>query len=516
MLTSHYGPRSERRDDVPPRNNNESEREWRARIRESMTMKISVWTRSPSPPPRHGKSARDQSQRTNGGGRSQPSGSNNSKHVNTDKYGRDVSKSSHRSDINDRHSVTKTDERDESIPARQSSRDEKRSRDEPRKRRRDSPPPSDAESSSSGSDNSSSSNSSSNSDSDSSSSSNSSSSNSTSSSEIRRRRKHKKSASSKHTSRTKHHSSSKSRRVEKKRKRDTNTKRRKSSSRRSKHANSDNSDSSNSGTASDSDSESGADRKSADKRRSSKASATKRLKTSDGKAVAVDHNNETAAAASSSDGDGRPLPATTTTATIGSAVAGGSGFTEYEEEEAASFRKDVQGIAAGASRGRDGMYGVGSVEDDDDDDDDNAVIGPAPMVKPQSYASDKQISYGGALLPGEGQALAAYVQQNMRIPRRGEIGWKGEEIDALENQGFVMSGSRHARMNAVRLRKENQVYSAEEKRALALITFEEKQQQDNKIVGEFRSMLKKQLGEKQDPSAAAVDGDATTTAAAAD
>lgn len=68
-----------------------------------------------------------------------------------------------------------------------------------------------------------------------------------------------------------------------------------------------------------------------------------------------------------------------------------------------------------------------------------------------------QISYGGALLPGEGAAIAQYVQQNMRIPRRGEIGWQGEEIDALENQGFVMSGSRHARMNAVRLRKENQV-----------------------------------------------------------
>ena len=57
--------------------------------------------------------------------------------------------------------------------------------------------------------------------------------------------------------------------------------------------------------------------------------------------------------------------------------------------------------------------------------------------------------------------------------------------------GFVMSGSRHARMNAIRLRKENQVYSAEEKRALALITFEEKQQKENKIFGDFRSMLTK-------------------------
>jgi hypothetical protein len=99
------------------------------------------------------------------------------------------------------------------------------------------------------------------------------------------------------------------------------------------------------------------------------------------------------------------------------------------------------------------------------------------------------MQYGGALLPGEGAAIAQFVQQNLRIPRRGEIGWAGEEIETLETQGFVMSGSRHARMNAVRIRKENQVYSAEEKRALAMITFEEKQQKENKVIGDFRAML---------------------------
>lgn len=103
------------------------------------------------------------------------------------------------------------------------------------------------------------------------------------------------------------------------------------------------------------------------------------------------------------------------------------------------------------------------------------------------------MSYGGALLPGEGAAIAQYVQQNMRIPRRGEIGWSGKEIDGLETQGYVMSGSRHARMNAVRLRKENQVYSAEEKRALAMITFEEKQQKENKVISDFRTMLVQQM-----------------------
>jgi hypothetical protein len=77
----------------------------------------------------------------------------------------------------------------------------------------------------------------------------------------------------------------------------------------------------------------------------------------------------------------------------------------------------------------------------------------------------------------------------MRIPRRGEIGWSGTEIEKLENQGYVMSGSRHTRMNAVRIRKENQVYSAEEKKALAIITFEEKQQKENKVISDFRQIL---------------------------
>lgn len=103
------------------------------------------------------------------------------------------------------------------------------------------------------------------------------------------------------------------------------------------------------------------------------------------------------------------------------------------------------------------------------------------------------MAYGGALMPGEGAAIAMYVQQNMRIPRRGEIGWSGDEINGLEGEGYVMSGSRHKKMNAVRIRKENQVYSAEEKRALALITFEEKQQKDNKVVGDFREMLTHKL-----------------------
>jgi len=120
--------------------------------------------------------------------------------------------------------------------------------------------------------------------------------------------------------------------------------------------------------------------------------------------------------------------------------------------------------------------------------------GPAPMPSAEGTGGvGEAVSYGGALLPGEGAAIAQYVQKNMRIPRRGEVGWNGQEIEKLEKTGYVMSGSRHARMNAIRIRKENQVYSAEEKRALALIQYEEKQQAESKVMNDFRSMLEDRL-----------------------
>lgn len=77
-------------------------------------------------------------------------------------------------------------------------------------------------------------------------------------------------------------------------------------------------------------------------------------------------------------------------------------------------------------------------------------------------------SFGGALLPGEGAAMANYVKAGKRIPRRGEIGLTSNEITSFEDEGYVMSGSRHRRMEAVRIRKENQIYSADEKYVLVL------------------------------------------------
>jgi hypothetical protein len=148
------------------------------------------------------------------------------------------------------------------------------------------------------------------------------------------------------------------------------------------------------------------------------------------------------------------------------------------------------------------------------------------------------LSYGKALLPGEGAAMAAYIADGKRIPRRGEIGLTSDEIVKFEETGYVMSGSRydnspfilklsiplpcpllnynvfiyylvmlcqfqlfpilfsrHRRMEAVRLRKENQVYSADEKRALANFNHEERTKRENKILSQFRELIHKKMKE---------------------
>jgi hypothetical protein len=61
------------------------------------------------------------------------------------------------------------------------------------------------------------------------------------------------------------------------------------------------------------------------------------------------------------------------------------------------------------------------------------TVGPMPLPRAEGY-----ISYGGALRPGEGDAIAQYVQQEKRIPRRGEVGLSAEEISKFEELGYVM------------------------------------------------------------------------------
>jgi len=120
---------------------------------------------------------------------------------------------------------------------------------------------------------------------------------------------------------------------------------------------------------------------------------------------------------------------------------------------------------------------------------DEVEAGPALPRQVETKLDRRQ--YGGALMPGEGDAIAQFVQSGQRIPRRGEIGLTSTQIEDFEKLGFVMSGSRHKRMNAVRIRKESQIYSAEEKRALALLNSEEKQAKEKRLLAEFRKLLPK-------------------------
>lgn len=97
------------------------------------------------------------------------------------------------------------------------------------------------------------------------------------------------------------------------------------------------------------------------------------------------------------------------------------------------------------------------------------------------------------MLPGEAEAMAAFAASGARIPRRGEIGIDSRTIEQFEQSGFVMSGSRHKRMNAVRMRKENQVINAEEKRAILVLQREERERKEGAIVASFKEMMEDNL-----------------------
>ncbi|ESK96482.1 nf-kappa-b-activating protein [Moniliophthora roreri MCA 2997] len=131
-----------------------------------------------------------------------------------------------------------------------------------------------------------------------------------------------------------------------------------------------------------------------------------------------------------------------------------------------------------------------SVEDDSD-----TEVGPQPVQKINTLRKIDERSYGGALLRGEGSAMAAFLQEGTeaRIPRRGEIGLTSGEIADYENVGYVMSGSRHRRMNAVRMRKENQVISAEEKRGILKLQKEERERREAILREEFSELVKESL-----------------------
>jgi len=132
---------------------------------------------------------------------------------------------------------------------------------------------------------------------------------------------------------------------------------------------------------------------------------------------------------------------------------------------------------------------------DDDDDDSDDEVGPQPLQKVIMSKKVDERAYGGALLRGEGSAMAAFLQDDpqSRIPRRGEIGLTSDEIAQFESVGYVMSGSRHKRMNAVRMRKENQVISAEEKRGILKLQKEERERREAILREEFGELVTEKL-----------------------
>merc|ERR1719234_2952691 len=141
---------------------------------------------------------------------------------------------------------------------------------------------------------------------------------------------------------------------------------------------------------------------------------------------------------------------------------------------------------------KDVMLSVAERRAKEDESEEEQTIGPQLPQKVQLSKKDIRDS-STQLLKGEGEAMAAYIAEGKRIPRRGEIGLTSDEITAYEDDGWVMSGSRHRRMEAVRLRKENQIYSADEKRALAMFSKEERVKRENKILGQFRDMVQDKL-----------------------
>jgi hypothetical protein len=129
----------------------------------------------------------------------------------------------------------------------------------------------------------------------------------------------------------------------------------------------------------------------------------------------------------------------------------------------------------------------------DEDDESGPEAGPAPLTLPSAMAAtapDLKKMFGKDLLKGEGAAMAEFVNKNQRIPRRGEIGLTAEEIANYEKLGFVMSGSRHKKMTAVRLRKEGQVLSSSERIDQVLFNAQAKAERENKVVEELRKLAK--------------------------
>lgn len=116
-------------------------------------------------------------------------------------------------------------------------------------------------------------------------------------------------------------------------------------------------------------------------------------------------------------------------------------------------------------------------------------IGPVPLKFEYDKNQERKMYQGMNINPTEAHLYAQYIQQGKRIPRRGEVGITSQEIEYFESIGYVMSGSRHKKMNAVRQRIEGKVYSAEDKRALVIFNLEENIKKEKNIINGFKYMM---------------------------
>ena len=114
---------------------------------------------------------------------------------------------------------------------------------------------------------------------------------------------------------------------------------------------------------------------------------------------------------------------------------------------------------------------------------------PPPSSSSTTTIEERKIYQGMNINPTEAHLYAQYIRQGKRIPRRGEVGITSQEIAYLESLGYVMSGSRHKKMNAVRQRIESKVYSAEDKRALAIFNLEENIKKEKNIINSFKTLM---------------------------
>jgi hypothetical protein len=171
---------------------------------------------------------------------------------------------------------------------------------------------------------------------------------------------------------------------------------------------------------------------------------------------------------------------------ISSSDSSDSSFSSSEEDSKSS--RDIPNELLRKKRGYEDNQDKNLIEELESEGFVDESVGPQPIRVELDKKDEKKFYAGTDLNQSEKEAFSKYVQDGKRIPRRGEVGLTSDEIERYESLGYVMSGSRHKKMNAARIKKEAQVYTAEEKRALAIYNLEEQQRRERNIINEMKAI----------------------------